>query len=265
MRTRLNTGRNSRWQDLHKVRELRERWNLKDKWKSRAFLESFAVIAVLALFFYRSFIALLLLSPMLYPVMKRRMRIQKQKRKQSLVVSFREVMNSVLTSMKAGYSAENAFREAYSDMVLLYGAASPIAEELYRIRTGLDSNIPIEKLLFTFAERCDVEEITEFSEVFAIARRSGGNMTEILERTAVLIRTRLETEEEINVLISAKKMEQKIMDVVPFLIILYIGMSSKGFFDTLYHNPAGIAVMTACMAVYLAAFTISEKIVEIKV
>jgi len=55
------------------------------------------------------------------------------------------------------------------------------------------------------------------------------------------------------------------MNVVPFFIIFYISLTSKGFFDVLYHNPVGILIMTICMAVYLAAFLLSEKIVEIEV
>ena len=63
--------------------------------------------------------------------------------------------------------------------------------------------------------------------------------------------------------ISAKKMEQTIMDLVPFGIILYIDATTPGFFDSLYHNAAGMALMTALMAVYLAAYLMAEKILDI--
>ncbi len=80
-----------------------------------------------------------------------------------------------------------------------------------------------------------------------------------------MIQNRIEVENEINVMISAKKLEQSIMDLVPFIIILYIGVTSKGFFDVLYHNPAGILIMTGCLVVYFAAFLLSEKIIRIRV
>jgi tight adherence protein B len=75
----------------------------------------------------------------------------------------------------------------------------------------------------------------------------------------------MDVENEINVLVSAKKMEQKIMDVVPFAIVLYIGATSKDFFEPLYHNATGIAVMSVCLVVYLAAYALSEKIVSINI
>ncbi len=231
----------------------------------KSLLMSLAVIAALAFFFYRSVTAAVLMLPLVYPLTKRELRIRREKRQRALTISFREVMNSVSASLKAGYSAENAFRAAYADMVMLFGRNSPIAEELFRICTGMDSNVPLERLLRGFAQRTGSEEITEFAEVFAIAKRSGGNMAAIMDRTGALIRSRLDTEEEIGVMVSAKKMEQKIMDTVPFLILLYISAASGGFFDVLYHNPAGILIMTGCMGAYLAAFVLSEKIADIRV
>lgn len=105
----------------------------------------------------------------------------------------------------------------------------------------------------------------QFAEIFLIAKRNGGSMTEILSVTADTIEQKTAVDKEIEVLLSSRKMEQKIMNAVPFFIIFYISLTSKGFFDVLYHNPAGILIMTICLAVYLAAFIISRKIVEIEV
>ena len=38
--------------------------------------------------------------------------------------------------------------------------------------------------------------------------------------------------------------------LIPFLLYGYMQVSSKGFFDGLYHNPAGIAIMTVCLGLY---------------
>ena len=62
-----------------------------------------------------------------------------------------------------------------------------------------------------------------------------------------------------------KKLEQKIMNAVPFLIIFYVSSTSRGFFDVLYHNPAGIVVMTVCLGFYGAAYRLSRRIVEINI
>ena len=227
--------------------------------------QGISLILFAAMFFYRSIVAALILLPLLFPIYKRQKRIAIEKKRKTLTIQFKDLMESVMTSLKAGYSAENAFGEAYREMAFLHGKHSAICKELFRIESGLRNNIPLEKLLLRLASDSGVEEIREFAEVFAIAKRSGGNMIEIMERTVNLISSRLEVEKEIDLILSAKKMEQKIMDVVPFLIIAYIGFSSQGFFDVLYHNPVGILIMSVCLAVYIAAFMLSEKIIQISV
>ena len=193
------------------------------------------------------------------------MHARREKRKKELTFQFRDLCESVVTALKAGYSADNAFREAYRDMVFLYGEKSDICRHLLEIDGGLQNNVPLEELLYDFGEESEVEEIREFAEVFSIARHTGGDLVRIMERTNALIQNRLEVEAEIDRLLQSRRFEQRIMDVVPFAIALYVQATSQGFFDALYHNPAGILVMTGCLGAYLAAFSLSEKIVEIRV
>lgn len=227
--------------------------------------EGMLIIGIFAYFFYRSVLAFLLLSPTLPFFLKRKKKELAQKRRQELQIQFKDAVLSVSANQKAGYSVENAFKEAYHDMAMLYGEESSICRELYSIGKGLENNIVLEKLLYDFGCRSRLQDIMQFAEIFLIAKRNGGSMTEILSVTADTIEQKTAVDKEIEVLLSSRKTEQKIMNVVPFFIIFYINLTSKGFFDVLYHNPAGILIMTICLAVYLAAFIISRKIVEIEV
>lgn len=228
-------------------------------------LEAAAAVLFLAFFFYHTPAAALFLSPLAVPVMKRRAGKIENRKKAEMCTQFKEAVSSVLMALRAGYSAENAFREACREMAFLFGGDSGICRELYRIDRGLDNHIPLEKLLQEFADRCGVDEILEFAEVFSIAKRSGGNMSEILARTISMIQSRIDVEAEIRVMLSEKVLEQRIMNAVPFLIIFYISASSRGFFNVLYGNLTGVLVMSACLAVYLFAFGLSERIMAIRI
>lgn len=227
--------------------------------------EAIMIVAVIGYFFYRSVLACMLLSPISVIFLKEKKKELAKTRRQELNVQFKDAVLSVSANQKAGYSVENAFREAYREMVMLHGSESCICREISHIAKGLDNNITLEKLLYDFGVRSHVPDIMQFADVFMIAKRSGGNMTEILSETADTIEQKIAVDKEIQVLVSAKKMEQKIMNMVPFLIIIYIGMTSKGFFDVLYHNLTGILIMTVCLIVYLTAFMISKRLVEIEV
>ncbi|WP_155828027.1 type II secretion system F family protein [Butyrivibrio sp. VCB2006] len=155
--------------------------------------------------------------------------------------------------------------EARKDMDILYGKNSDISFYLSKISKGLRNSVPLEKLIFGMGKETGNTDIQDFALVFAVAKRSGGNMTEIIDRTIGVISGKLEVEKEIDVLISAKRLEARIMNMVPFFIIFYISVTSPGFFDSLYHNFLGIILMSVCMAIYCVSYVLSEKIVNITI
>ena len=71
--------------------------------------------------------------------------------------------------------------------------------------------------------------------------------------------------EEIQTLTASRRFEQKIMNLLPFLIILYVDLTSPGFFDQMYTTVVGRIVMSGCLAIYGAAYWISGKILDITV
>lgn len=223
------------------------------------------LVAVIGYFFYRSWLACIGLMPVLYLFLREKKKELAKKQRQELSMQFKDLILTVSANQRAGYSIENAFRESYKDMAMLYGEEGIICTELKHIMVGLDNNIILEQLLYNLGMRSGLSDIVQFADVFIIAKRSGGNMTDILAKTAAVIEQKTETDKEIQLMISAKKMEQKIMNMVPFLIILYVGSTSKGFFDVLYHNLIGIIVMTVCLGFYLAAYLLSQRIVDIEV
>lgn len=227
-------------------------------------LQGVGIAALVSYVFYRSVIVfLLLLIPGLIFLFRQKKKDLLRKRKEELNLQFKEMMHAVIAGLQAGYSIENAFIHAYQDICLLYGKQSMMAKELYHLTLELRNNRNIEDILSDFAARCQVADIRDFAEVFHIAKKSGGNLVGILKNTADVISDKIEVKREITTMISAKRLEQGIMDIVPFAIILYIDVSSPGFFDGMYHNLVGMIIMTILLAVYIAAYLIAEKIIHI--
>ena len=227
-----------------------------------AITKAAGVTFLCAWFFYRSLWAVFPLVGVgiLYYRMLRQRYVERCR--QRLVLEFRECILSVGSALRAGYAVENAFVECRNDMRLLFGEYSMIYQELELIRRGMIINITLEELLKDLADRSHSEEVQQFVEVFAIAKRSGGNFADIINSSAEIIGRKIEMRQEVKTLLSGRQMEQMIMKLMPFGILIYINMTYPGYFDVLYHNLQGIAIMTICLAVYLAAYVISDRIVK---
>ena len=224
-----------------------------------------AITALTAWAFYRSFIAFFLMLPLVYFYIKFKRKSCIEKRKRELSIEFREAILSVQSALNAGYSVENAFVEAAHDMEQMYGSDAYISIELKVMMRRLRSNESLEKILNDLGERSGIDDIREFAGIFSVAKRSGGNMNGIINRAVRMIGDKMEVSREIETVISAKKYESRIMDIVPFGIVIYSSLSSPDISEVLYHNLRGNIIMTTCIIVYAAALIISEKIVDIEV
>lgn len=230
--------------------------------KLTAILLSVAVTGFLAYFFYRSVWILPMLSPVGIFCFHSIRKMKLERYREELSAQFRECILAVATSLQAGYSAENAFVECGNDMRMMYGENASICRELELIRRGLNINITLEELLLDFAGRSGCDEIDQFAQIFSMAKRNGGNMASIIRSSASLIGKQIEQRQELRTLLAGKRMELNIMKVMPFGILFYISLSNPGYFDPLYHNLKGIAVMTGCLLVYLSAFVLGERVMN---
>ncbi len=221
-----------------------------------------ALDAAVSWTFYRSipvFFILLIPSEILFLRYIRQDLIEK--RKYELSLEFREAIMAVLSSLNAGYSVENAFIEAGRVMEGLYGD-SLITEEFKVLTRRLRSNEALEKILLDLAWRSGIEDIADFAGVFSAAKRSGGDFTRIIRKAADSIGDKMDIMREIRTSISARKYETRIMELVPFVIIVYLSLSSSGFLSSLYHGVTGTIVMTVCFALYVTGFLMAEKITK---
>lgn len=227
-------------------------------------LKGLGVMLLVNYCFYRSSAAFFFLLPIgigFYQMEKRELM---QKKKEEARWQFKEMLLLVTAGQRAGYSVENAFLKSYGDLAGLFGENSSICLMLHQIRIGLDNRIPIGELWKRLGEQTDIAEIKEFAGVFSIAKESGGNMTVIMERTAEAIEIMTETQREIETLLSAGRLEQRLMNGMPFGLILYISITSPGYFDGLYYSAQGRVIMTFALVFYVAVFWLGTKIAEIK-
>ena len=187
------------------------------------------------------------------------------KRKKRIAYHFQDVLHGLQTAVRAGYAMERAVTECRKELEQIYGTEDELVKELVYMERQMKVGVGVDQLFLDLGLRTGVEDILNFGEIFMISRKSGGNLGDIMEKMARIIGEKIRVSREIDVAIAGKKMEQLIMSLVPGGMILYMQASSRGFMDVLYHNPAGVFVMTICLCVYGCSFYMGRKIVRIAI
>lgn len=226
-----------------------------------------AVCLVLALAygFYRSWKAAVFLAPVGLAWYIHSIKEEKRKVLEKGRGTFGDGMRSISSALSAGYSPENAVREAALELEQLYGSRNEVVGAFKLMVHKLNMNLPVETVLAEAAEDLELEDLHSFAEVFGVARKSGGHLVSIIGDTVEIMEDKQETEEEVATVLSGKQFEQKILAVFPLALIAYLNLSAEQFFSILYTTLLGRVVMTICLAVYLAAVYLSWRISKIRV
>ncbi len=225
-----------------------------------------AVGALFAYIFYRSMLAFGVMLPFCCGILLWRERSQRLKRrKRMLAQQFKEAMVILAASLSAGYAIENAMAASLEELRLLYGEQGLIVREFSGMVQQIRTNRNVEQVLMEFAERSGLEDVQNLAEVLGIGKRTGGDLGSIMRHTAEVIRDKMQVKEEIITLTTSRQFEQKIMNMIPFFIVFYVEGTSPGFFDQMYCTGMGRGLMTMCLVLYLTAFWLSERILDIEV
>ena len=182
-----------------------------------------------------------------------------------LAQQFKEAMVILAASLSAGYAVENAMAVSLEELRLLYGEQGLIVREFSGMVQQIRTNRNVEQVLAEFAGRSGLEDVQNLAEVLGIGKRTGGDLGSIMRHTAEVIRDKMQVKEEIITLTTSRQFEQKIMNGIPFGIILYIDLTSPGFFQTMYHTWLGRICMTVCLGVYVGAVYLAKRILDIPI
>lgn len=218
--------------------------------------------ALIAFLFYSSIWAFLIAIPGYYFFIKYKKTLLIKRRSEEVKIQFIQMISSFATAMSSGFSPENSLKEAKADIDRMFDE-SYLSEELSQMINKINLGRGIESVFFDFAERSNIAEIRDFALVFAIAKKNGSGFVSSIVRCVNLMSDARETEREIEVLLSGKQFEQKILTCIPIILLAYLKYSSADFISVLYHNALGVVIMTVCLGIYFASILLARKITTI--
>lgn len=187
----------------------------------------------------------------------------KEKRDENLLRQFRDFLDSMASSLSAGQNISGALCSAHGDIIQLYGEKSLMAEETGIIVNGIKNNLNAEELFEDFARRSGQRDIQTFSDTFGVCNRTGGNMREVIVRTAGTLSEKMQTEKEIDVIASKGKNELLLMAAMPFIIVPMLGTLGESGMSG--NNPVNVAVKIVCAVLIVLSVIAGRKITDIRI
>lgn len=230
-----------------------------------ALCQGIVILGFFSYLFYGSILGMVFMSPYLIWFMKSWEKRCIQRKKAEFQKQFQEAIQSLSTALCVGYSVENAMREVNEDLHRIYHKNERILREFSLMLHQLDMNMGMECIFREFAIRMEDRDVQTFVSVFVMSKQSGGDMIGMIRHTITRMSEKMDVQKEIQVMLSAKRLEFRVMSMIPLGMILYLKLSFPEFMSVLYGNLFGILVMTICLITYAVANEIGHHIIEIEV
>ena len=226
-----------------------------------ALISGLAGTLAAALLFYNKPIGLLpgiFAGIYIYRIVQREMERRRMRRRRD---AFKRLLISMETGLEAGYSLENSVIAAVDDMDRIYGKDRDTGSLLGELKHEILLRKPVWQTLQEFGEKTGIEEAGELAQVLRIQQRSGGNLILTMRGTAEKLQAGLEVQQEIETAISEKRLEQRIMTLMPAMILVYMRLTNGSYIAPLYTTAAGAVIMTAALGLNIAGDALGYRLV----
>jgi len=170
-----------------------------------------------------------------------------------------DAVELMVRSLRVGHPFVSAINTVSKEM------ADPLASELGFIADEAAYGRDVADAIRAMAERLDMQDLRFLAVAVGIQQKSGGNLAEILQGLANVIRARFKLFRKVKAITAEAKWSGTFLSVFPFLALIGINVMQPDYYDEVMQTPVFIPAC-AVVGVMLAINMVFMRIlVNIKV
>jgi len=191
--------------------------------------------------------------PFVYVYFKRKSRLHRFEE------LFPDTLEFVARSMRAGHAFSVSLEMIHREF------QEPVASEFRRAFEEHNLGLPIEIALQKLANRIPSLDVHFFVSAVLLQKRTGGNLAEILDKLAYVIRERFKLRGRIRAVSAHGKMTATALSCIPIAVAILMFYTNPDYVKFFFTDDVGNIMMGAAVALQLIGYAVMKKIVNIEV
>ncbi len=168
-----------------------------------------------------------------------------------------DAIDMLVSAMKSGYSFHSATNFLGQEL------ATPLGPEFARVYDEQRLGIDARSALLNFQERVGSVDIKMFVTALLIQRETGGNLSEVLNRTSELMRERMAVKGQIRTLTAEATYSARILALLPLIIFIGMMYIVPDFARSFVDSRTGQLMLAAATASVIIGYMIMMKIADV--
>jgi len=218
------------------------------------------VLILLSIFFNLYFAISLFLAllvgigiPYLYVTKKRIARHRK------FTEQLPDALDYLARSMRAGNPFMASLKAASQEM------PAPTGEEFGITFDEMNYGLDIEDALSNLGDRTGNEEMFFFITAVLIQKSTGGNLADVLNRIAAVMRARAVTYRDIKILAAEMQYSARVLIGLPFFVAGALSITNPNYLTVLFENETGLIIIGLQLLFMVVGYFVIHKMVNFRV
>lgn len=191
--------------------------------------------------------------PSLYVLRKR------DARQQRFAEQLPEALDFIARSMRAGNPFSASLKAASKEL------PDPIGTEFGITFDEMNFGLELEDSLHNLGNRTGSDEMHFFITAVLIQRTTGGNLADVLNKIAAVMRARANARREIRILSSEMRMSANVLIGLPFIVAGAISITNPGYLLVLFEHPMGRVIILIQMIFMLVGYLVMRKMINFRI
>jgi tight adherence protein B len=187
------------------------------------------------------------------------LRRKRNRRLKAFNISLADAIDMLARALRAGHSM-NASIELIGEQ-----SPEPLASEFVQVFKQQKLGVHFRDALLQMGSRVPSRDLQFLITAILVQKETGGDLTEILDRTSHVIRDRVRIEGEVRTRTAQGRLTGWILGLLPVIMLVLLNLVSPGYSAILFHDPTGQKLLYAGGALIFLGGLVIRKIVNVQV
>lgn len=165
-------------------------------------------------------------------------------------------LDIIVRSLNAGHPLATSIALVSREM------PDPIGSEFGILSDQLTFGSELEQAMLNMYDRVGSDELNMITVSVSVQRGTGGNLAEILENLAKMIRSRIMIKAKIKAISAEGRVTAWIMLIFPFALYYMLNILIPSYFDLVWESGYGGFIMGGCLALIFFGMIIIRRLVN---
>lgn len=186
-------------------------------------------------------------------------RRQARRRLERFEAQFPDCLEFLSRSMRAGHAFASALEMVSKEF------ADPLASEFRRVYEEQHFGQPLDVVLQKLGRRLPRMDVQFFVSAVLLQRRTGGNLAELLDKLAYIIRERFKLRGRIRAVSAQGLMSGRILAAIPVVVGGLMFLVNPHYARFFIDDPIGNRLLAGAVALQLVGYAAIRRVVNIEV